>query len=257
MHYGGYMCDMPSILNIARQHNLFVIEDAAHSPGASLEGRKAGVWGDIGCFSFFSNKNLSTGEGGMVTTHRQDIAEKIRVLRSHGMTALTWDRHHGHAWSYDVVALGYNYRLDELRSAIGRVQLRKLEANNQRREDLVAYYREKIRERVPNIEVPFESHPGQSSYHLMPILLPRETPREHFMEGMKRRGIQTSIHYPPVHQFSAYQGITLVQGRDLHFTESIANREVTLPLYPMLTKAQVDEVVEAIFETLVETQPNH
>ncbi|WP_322805968.1 DegT/DnrJ/EryC1/StrS family aminotransferase [Thermanaerothrix sp.] len=254
MHYGGFICDMPSILNIARQYNLFVIEDAAHSPGTSLEGRKAGIWGDIGCFSFFSNKNLSTGEGGMITTHRQDIAEKIRLLRSHGMTALTWDRHHGHAWSYDVVALGYNYRLDELRAAIGRVQLRKLDSNNQHRAELVAHYRERLREHSPAIEVPFEGHPGQSSYHLMPILLPHGTSRELFMEGMKRRGIQTSVHYPPIHQFSAYQGLALFQGNGLPLTESVANREVTLPLYPMLTKTQVDEVVEAVSEALAEAQ---
>ncbi|RMH35294.1 MAG: DegT/DnrJ/EryC1/StrS aminotransferase, partial [Acidobacteria bacterium] len=209
---------------------------------------------DIGCFSFFSNKNLSTGEGGMITTHRQDIAEKIRLLRSHGMTALTWDRHHGHAWSYDVVALGYNYRLDELRAAIGRVQLRKLDSNNQHRAELVAHYRERLREHSPAIEVPFEGHPGQSSYHLMPILLPHGTSRELFMEGMKRRGIQTSVHYPPIHQFSAYQGLALFQGNGLPLTESVANREVTLPLYPMLTKTQVDEVVEAVSEALAEAQ---
>ena len=255
MHYGGYMCDMPSIVDIARQNNLYIIEDAAHAPGASLNGRRAGVWGDVGCFSFFSNKNLSTGEGGMITTQRQDVAERVRVLRSHGMTALTWDRHQGHAWSYDVVALGYNYRLDELRSAIGRIQLRKLEANNRRRELLVDYYREHVRDRAPEVSIPFISHPGQSAYHLMPILLPRGVSRVKFMEAMKHRGIQTSVHYPPVHQFSAYQGIALIQGGHLPLTESVAQREVTLPLYPMLTEAQVDEVIGAVYEALVEVQP--
>lgn len=255
MHYGGYMCDMPSILEIARRNNLFVIEDAAHAPGASLNGQKAGVWGDVGCFSFFSNKNLSTGEGGMITTHRQDIAEKIRVLRSHGMTALTWDRHQGHAWSYDVVTLGYNYRLDELRSAIGRVQLRKLEANNRRRKALVDYYRQRLRKEVPEVSIPFSEHPGRSAYHLMPALLPLGVSRVEFMEAMKRRGIQTSVHYPPVHKFSAYQGISLFHGGDLPLTENVAQREVTLPLYPMLTETQIDEVVLAIREALLEIQP--
>ncbi len=106
VHYGGYACRMPEILEIARHHELAVIEDAAHAHGASLEDRALGTWGDAGCFSFFSNKNLATGEGGMLITDRDDIAEKVRVLRSHGMTTLTWDRHHGHAYSYDVVALG-------------------------------------------------------------------------------------------------------------------------------------------------------
>ena len=119
MHYGGYPCDMRAILEIAARHQLAVIEDAAHATGARLEGRALGTWGDVGCFSFFSNKNLSTGEGGMLVTNREDMAEKVRSLRSHGMTTLTWDRHQGHAYSYDVVDLGYNYRIDEMRSALG------------------------------------------------------------------------------------------------------------------------------------------
>ncbi len=130
MHYGGYPCQMPAILEIARAHGLAVIEDAAHSPGAWLDRRHLGTLGDIGCFSFFSNKNLSTGEGGMLVTDRPELADKLRLMRSHGMTSLTWDRHQGHAYSYDVVELGYNYRIDEIHSALGREQLRKLEAGN-------------------------------------------------------------------------------------------------------------------------------
>ncbi|MFN2237364.1 MAG: DegT/DnrJ/EryC1/StrS family aminotransferase, partial [Anaerolineales bacterium] len=103
MHYGGFPCQMPEIARIAQHHNLAVIEDAAHAPGASVEGKTLGSWGDAACFSFFSNKNLVTGEGGMLVTNRDDIAEKVRIMRSHGMTSLTWDRHQGHAYSYDVV----------------------------------------------------------------------------------------------------------------------------------------------------------
>ena len=141
VHYGGYPCRMPEIMAIARRHGLAVIEDAAHAPGACLEGRALGTWGDVGCFSFFSNKNLATGEGGMLVTNREEIAEKARVLRSHGMTTLTWDRHRGHAYTYDVVALGYNYRIDEIRSALGLVQLQKLPENNARRKHLTDLYR--------------------------------------------------------------------------------------------------------------------
>ena len=115
VHYGGYACDMPAILEIARRHDLAVIEDAAHAIGSRLDGRMLGTWGAIGCYSFFSNKNMTTGEGGMLVTDDDGLAEKLRVLRSHGMTSLTWDRHKGHAWSYDVVDLGYNYRIDEVR----------------------------------------------------------------------------------------------------------------------------------------------
>jgi dTDP-4-amino-4,6-dideoxygalactose transaminase len=141
MHYGGYPCRMNEILAIAEKHHLGVIEDAAHAPGASLQGRALGSWGDVGCFSFFSNKNLSTGEGGMLVTARDDIAEKVRLLRSHGMTSLTWERHQGHAYSYDVVDLGYNYRIDEIRSALGMVQLNKLDGNNKQRKYLTDLYR--------------------------------------------------------------------------------------------------------------------
>ncbi len=126
VHYGGYPCRMPEIVELAHRHGLAVIEDAAHAPGAQLDGRAMGTWGDAGCFSFFSNKNLAVGEGGMLVTGRADLAEKIRLLRSHGMTTLTWDRHRGHASSYDVVALGYNARIDEIHAALGLAQLAKL-----------------------------------------------------------------------------------------------------------------------------------
>jgi dTDP-4-amino-4,6-dideoxygalactose transaminase len=164
VHYAGFPCDMDRIMEIARNHNLYVIEDAAHAAGAiyssqqehggsrlkaqgsgharshgervadrgqgaTHNGRthKLGTMGDIGCFSFFSNKNMTTAEGGMVVTNWDDLAEKIRIARSHGMTTLTWDRHEGPDFSYDVVGPGYNYRIDELRSSLGLVQLKRLE----------------------------------------------------------------------------------------------------------------------------------
>jgi dTDP-4-amino-4,6-dideoxygalactose transaminase len=138
MHYGGYVCDMPAFRALAEKHNLKLIEDACHAPGAERDGRRAGAWGDVAAFSFFSNKNLATGEGGMLTTDDDEIAAKLRRLRSHGMTSLTWDRHRGHAWSYDVTDLGYNYRPSEMLAALGLAQLSKLEASNQRRRELTA-----------------------------------------------------------------------------------------------------------------------
>jgi dTDP-4-amino-4,6-dideoxygalactose transaminase len=169
VHYAGYPCDMPAILEIARQYNLVVIEDAAHAVGATLDGRHLGTWGDIGCYSFFANKNMTTAEGGMLVSDNDQLAEKVRVLRSHGMTTLTWDRHHGHASTYDVVDLGYNYRIDELRSALGRVQLSKVLDGNRRRGELVELYRQKLAEQAPHISVPFTQMRGQSSYHIMPF----------------------------------------------------------------------------------------
>lgn len=247
MHYGGYACDMPAILAIAREHGLVVIEDAAHAIGSQLEDRMLGTWGQTGCYSFFSNKNMTTGEGGMLVTDDDELAGKLRNLRSHGMTSLTWDRHRGHAWSYDVVDLGYNYRIDEIRSALGRVQLEKLPRNNQLRRERTALYHELLQELCPEVGLPFQEHPGISACHLLPVLLPEGASREAFMEQMKSRGIQTSIHYPPVHQFTAYRDHT---ARDLKRTESLAGREVTLPLYPALSEADVALVVEAVRDSL-------
>jgi dTDP-4-amino-4,6-dideoxygalactose transaminase len=245
VHYGGYPCDMPRIMKIAKKHELYVIEDDAHAIGSELDGNKLGTWGDIGCFSFFSNKNMTTGEGGMITTNDDNLAEKLRLLRSHGMTSMTWDRHKGHAWSYDVVGLGYNYRIDEIRSALGRIQLGKLDANNARRRSLAQQYRIALQELSPRINVPFESHPGISAAHIMPILLPVGTDRTHFMENMKTFGIQTSIHYPPIYNFSAFHKFT---NSISPITDDVSSREVTLPLYPGLSDADVLLVVNTIHE---------
>ena len=248
VHMGGYACDMPRIVELARKHDLKVIEDAAHASGSWLEDRHLGTWGDIGCFSFFSNKNMTTGEGGMVVTNDGAIFEKLRLLRSHGMTTLTWDRHKGHAWSYDVVELGYNYRIDEIRAALGLVQLKKLERNNERRRRLTQVYQEALHELVPEVTVPFLQHPGISAAHIMPVLLPAGVNRVHVMEGLKSRGIQTSIHYPPVHTFTAYRGTT--ESSVLPRTEDIASRELTLPLYPTLSEEDVVNVAQALSHIL-------
>jgi dTDP-4-amino-4,6-dideoxygalactose transaminase len=141
LHYGGHPCDLDAVLELARARGIAVIEDAAHAVGASWKGRACGTFGDVGCFSFFSNKNLPTGEGGMVVTDDEELAGRIRLLRSHGMTTLTWDRHRGHAHSYDVVTHGYNYRLDEIRAAMGLVELRRLPEHNAARARIVEYYR--------------------------------------------------------------------------------------------------------------------
>jgi dTDP-4-amino-4,6-dideoxygalactose transaminase len=247
VHYAGYSCDMPAILEIAKRHNLFVIEDAAHAVGTELDGCMAGTWGDIGCFSFFSNKNMTTGEGGMMTTNNDELAQKLGRLRSHGMTSLTWDRHKGHAWSYDVVDLGYNYRIDEIRAAIGLAQLGKVEHNNERRRQLVKSYRDALQEIVPQVDVPFEQYQGTTAAHIMPILLPEGTNRIDFMGKMKEQGIQTSIHYPPVHTFTSYQD---GNSWTLPITDNVAHREVTLPLYATLSNDEVLTVVKSIYTAL-------
>jgi dTDP-4-amino-4,6-dideoxygalactose transaminase len=253
VHYGGYACRMPEIAEIARRHSLRIVEDAAHAPGASLAGRALGTWGDIGCFSFFSNKNLATGEGGMVVTDRDDLAAQLRSLRSHGMTSLTWERHQGHAYTYDVVALGHNYRIDEIRSALGLVQLYKLAQNNARRQAITGRYRQGFAgDGFSGVELPFLNSPGISSCHIFPLLLPPGSNRQVFMDAMRARGVQTSIHYPPIHLFSYYR--QRYPGLSLPVTEAIAAREVTLPLYPGMTDADVDYVLASAMKALAEAK---
>jgi dTDP-4-amino-4,6-dideoxygalactose transaminase len=249
VHYGGYACHMSNIMALAHEYNLKVIEDAAHAVGSELGGRKLGTWGELGCFSFFSNKNMTTGEGGMIVTNDEALSQKLHLLRSHGMTTMTWDRHKGHAWSYDVVDLGYNYRIDEIRAALGVVQLRKLEKNNTHRRQLTQLYHDMLLEMVPQIILPFSTHSGKSAAHLMPVLLPHSVNRSNFMEQLKSHGIQTSIHYPPIHLFSAYQDFRKRDG-SLSKTEDIAAREVTLPLYPTMADDDVNIITRAMREAL-------
>ncbi len=248
VHYAGYPCDMDAITAIAKKYNLYLVEDCAHAPGAEYKGQKLGTFGDIACFSFFSNKNLSTGEGGMVVTNRDDLFEKLKLMRSHGMTSLTLDRHKGHAFSYDVISLGFNYRIDEIRAALGRVQLRKLETNNERRKELVGYYNQGLKD-CPYISIPFLDHTEKSAYHIFPILLNEGINRAALMNYLRERGIQTSIHYHPVHQFTYYQQMV---SRDLHlpYTETLGKRVLTLPLYPTMNKSDVDYVVKNLKEWL-------
>jgi dTDP-4-amino-4,6-dideoxygalactose transaminase len=250
VHYAGYPCDLDGILALARQHNLKVIEDTAHAPGAvypaAAGARMLGTLGEVGCFSFFANKNLTTGEGGMLVTHDPEVADKVRLARSHGMTTLTWDRHRGHSFSYDITALGYNYRLDEVRAALGLVQLAKLSGANARRRRLTRRYREKLQD-LPGLTLPFVQELEAAACHLFPVVLPPETDRAGFMAALAERGIQTSIHYPPVHRFSLYQGLWPSDyDHGLPQTEAVTSRLVTLPLFSTMTAEQLDAVAEAV-----------
>lgn len=255
MHYGGYLCRMADIVSICRRHKLALIEDACHAVGAIYSdpqsrppsGKMAGSLGDIACFSFFSNKNLVTGEGGMVTTDRDELAARIRLLRSHGMTTMTWDRHKGHASSYDVLLNGFNYRTDEIKAALGRVQLEKLESNNRRRQQLVFTYRRDLAE-LPNWIVPFRDHPGQSAYHLMTLVAPDEQDRDEIAQILKDNGIQTSKHYPCIAGFKVFE---CSQNIGLDRSHSFAKRSISLPLFPHMTVSQVEEICSLIRKSAV------
>ena len=247
VHYAGFACDMDAILEIGKKHGIKMIEDAAHAPGSFFKDTKLGSIGDISCFSFFSNKNLSTGEGGMICTNNDDLAEKIHLYRSHGMTSLTLDRHKGHSFSYDVVQQGFNYRIDEIRSALGRVQLRKLDENNRKRLHAAEHYK-KLLASSENVQIPFEGYIHLTNCHIFPILLSADVNRSKFMEFLRKKGIQTSIHYRPVHTFTYYTDIT--NARNIQITEEIGRREVTLPMYPEISEVQIDHVVQAMWDFL-------
>ena len=245
MHYGGFACDMDEIMRIAARHSLFVIEDAAHAPGATYKDKRLGALGDISCFSFFSNKNVSTGEGGMICTNSDEYAKKIRLMRSHGMTSLTLDRHKGHAYSYDVVCLGYNYRIDEIHAALARVQLKKLYDGNNLRLKAAGIYKNGL-SKIDQITIPFAGRADRTNYHIFPILLDKSVNRNDLMTYLRHNGIQTSIHYPPIHQFSFYKNFNVKQ--DLPLTEYVGLHELTLPMYPGITGYQQDSVINFLLK---------
>jgi dTDP-4-amino-4,6-dideoxygalactose transaminase len=248
LHYGGNPCRMDAVLELAEGHGVAVIEDAAHAPGATWRGRHCGTLGRIGCFSFFSNKNLPTGEGGAVLTDDEELVETIRLLRSHGMTSLTWDRQRGHAHAYDVVTSGFNYRLDEIRAAIALVELGRLETENAARRALAERYRKRL-DGVGGLVVPFSAPPDDvvSSQHLAVVVLPEGTSRPEVRAALANDGIQTSVHYPPIHTFTRYAGSTQ---RRLPVTDAIAERLLTLPLFGHMTEEQNDLVAERLLAAL-------
>ena len=249
VHYAGFPCDMESIIRIADKYGLAVIEDCAHSLGAEYNGKMCGSIGNIGCFSFFSNKNMTTAEGGMIVTDSDQLAQKLRLMRSHGMTSLTMDRHLGNAFSYDVTSLGFNYRIDEIRSALGIVQLEKLTFSNNKRRELAQSYMEKL-EDVSGLNIPFIKNTGLSAHHIFPVLLDNGINRHKFMQYLKDKGIQTSIHYPCIHQFEFYRREFGCKEGMLPVTEDITKREVTLPLYPSMSEESVQYVCKEVAEYL-------
>ncbi len=242
VHYGGFPVDMEAIRSVALRHGLIVLEDAAHALGSRLDGLSCGRLGDAGCFSFFPNKNITTGEGGMVVLGEEEAGARARRLRSHGMTTLTWDRHRGHATGYDVVELGFNYRIDEIRAALGIVQLSRVDELNEARVTLAARYSENLA--GTRFAVPSFGGRGNSAHHLATAIAPSLEERDRARERLRGKRIQTSIHYPPVHSFSHFRAA----GAELPKAEAIGDRVLTLPLHPRLTGADVDEVCSALLE---------
>jgi dTDP-4-amino-4,6-dideoxygalactose transaminase len=250
MHYGGSLCRMAELTELCAAHGIAIVEDACHAVGVAYHdarnrwpnGVMAGSIGDISAFSFFSNKNIASGEGGMVVTNRADLAERVRLLRSHGMTTLTWDRHKGHAASYDVVNAGYNYRLDELHAALGRAQLGKLERNNQHRRDLLVSYRKAVQS-LGGWTMPFANTIEYSSGHLMVIVAPDPEIREKAVQALRQSAIQSSMHYPCIADFTGFAGGS---NESLELSRQFTSRAITLPLYPTLNPDRIDDIVDVL-----------
>lgn len=248
MHYAGFSCDMEAIMRFARENNLLVIEDACHGPLSEYKGKKLGAIGDVGCFSFFSNKNLSTGEGGMIVTDHDNLAGRIKLLRSHGMTAMSYDRAKGHAVSYDVKELGYNYRMDDIRAALGIEQFKKLPEDLEKRKVIRDQYITRL-DSCGKIIIPFCANSEYVSNYIFPIVLKDSCveERDSVREKLQREGVQTSVHYPAVHRFQIYREEKEVT---LPNTEYVTDCEITLPMYGNLSVEEVDYVCDKLLETL-------
>ena len=245
MHYGGYPCRMDLLVDICERHGLFLVEDAAHAPGATWDGALLGSIGQAGCFSFSGNKNMITGEGGMVLAKEPAALDRIRLMRSHGMTATSWDRYSSNAWDYDVVVPGFNYRPSDLAAALGRTQLGKLRRNNALRNALLDRYRKGFRD-VPEITMPFGDASGAG--HLAVILLERPELRDLVRKALAAVGIQSSVHYPPVHLFLHHSGAS--GHGECPIAEDVASRCVSLPLYATMGQERVDEVAHHVVSSV-------
>jgi len=251
VHYAGQACRMDEILALARRHSIRVIEDAAHCAGASYKGRPIGTLGDATVFSFYAIKNLTTGEGGMVTTDDAGLAERVRVLRNQGQDANAWSRYAvGGAPFYTISLPGFNYRMSDLQAAIGLPQLRRLPLFNARRAELAARYTAAF-ERLSQVETPSVRPDAGMNWHLYVIRL-RDTPlaRNDVIESLKQRGIGASVHFLPVHLQPYYRENLGFQPGDYPVAEREFERLISLPLFPQMTDADVDRVVEALSEIL-------
>ena len=238
---------MDAVEALADRHGLSIVEDAAHAPGAAYRGRMCGTLGSVGCFSFFANKNLPIGEGGMMLTDDDELAERLRLLRSHGMTTLTWDRHRGHASTYDVVLPGFNYRLDELRAAMGSSSSAVCPSENAGRARVVARYRR--RWTAPGAHDAVRGRRGGRvpSHHLAVVLLPEGVDRDAVRAALDERGSRRASTTRRSIRSRAYRSRAR---RPLPQTDAVAERILTLPLYGRMTDEQVDTVIEALRQTL-------
>ncbi len=250
--YGGHPGDINAVRETADRVGIPLMEDAAHAIGTRTPWGYLGTIGDAGAFSFFSNKNLPLGEGGMVLTSDDNLSARLRLLRSHGLTSGTWERHSGAADSYDVAEPGFNFRLDEPRAALATMLLARLESGNECRRKLAGEY-ERALESIEGASPVLSSllAPG-ASFHIYPVVLDTDISRAEVRASLAAAGIQTTVHYPPLHRTS---GFARFGPASLPLTEEYARRTLTLPLFPHMTDGQHERVCAALASAITAARP--
>ena len=246
VHIYGQVCNIAEVLEVARNNNLKIIEDCAHAIGTFYNSKHVGTLGDTGCFSFYPTKNITTAEGGMVTTNSKKIAEKIRQLRSHGMSRSLKSRYSsGYPWIFDITEPGYNYRLDEIRAALGISQLKRIKKINQLRKNAAFYYNSKL-QNIPGIILPDMVNDKTHSYHLYTIRVtkPFKLSRNQLFKKLKQAGIRTTVYWMPIHKYSAFR--KFARSSNVKNSSKIYNEILSLPLFPNITKKHQDSVIDII-----------
>jgi dTDP-4-amino-4,6-dideoxygalactose transaminase len=245
VHLGGYPADVLALRELCEERGLILIEDCAQAIGARVDdaGRQVGTVGELGTFSFFSKKQLCVGEGGMVATADEELAARVRLLRSHALTSSTWDRHRGHDPAYDVVDVGFNYRLDEPRAALGLSRLARLDEDVARRRELVREYRERLAG-APGLELAWDARAVERSSHFFfPVLLRDREARDDLRARLKAARVQTTW-YPALHTFTEYRGSAPADG--LPHATAAADRHCALPLSATMDERALEIVVDEV-----------
>ena len=250
MAYGGHLGETAAIAELAQQRGLTLIEDVAHAAGSRRQGRHAGTFGDAGVFSFSASKNLGIGEGGMVVSDDGELAARVEDMSWHGLRSQVWQRHHQSAPLYELGAIGFNYRFDDPRAALVHSRLQRLDEDNLRRREIDASYREALAqlELIEPTAAPPAGEPA--SFCHFTAVLDERVDREAFRHALAERGVQTTVHYPLLHEGGAHAQ----PGLSLPRTEDYGRRCLTLPLFPQMEPWQVELVVEAVRDVLHETR---
>ena len=248
VHYGGQSADMTAIMQLAEKYKLHVIEDSAETIGGTHQGKMTGTFG-VGCFSFYPTKNLTTGEGGMLTTDDDDLARKVKALMAHGIDKTTYERESKEkAWFRAASLIGYNFRMSNILAAIGVEQLKKLPEMNLKRQVNSTKLTLGLSS-IPGVQVPIEKPENKHVYQMYTIRVNPEI-RDEFVRQLISKGIGASIHFfPPVHQMVPYKGPEFRKD-DLPVTEKVIREIVTLPMYPQLVDDDITYLVDSVRETL-------